>query len=125
VLNKSTGLKIAKTGIGLTKLDSGNSQVPKSDFKKEILPSYLKENEAELIKTVIEESIHYPRVTLNAHEAADYLGISYWQILEMAKRGIVPHSHAGKRVLFRIETLTKWLDEQEAISVYNKNGVIS
>lgn len=57
------------------------------------------------------------RSTLKAKEAAGYLGISYWLILEMAKRGEIPHIRAGSRVLFRRESLDGWMDEQEQANV--------
>lgn len=53
------------------------------------------------------------RSTLKATEAAHYLGISYWLILEMAKRGEIPHIRAGSRVLFRRESLDEWMKNQE------------
>ena len=54
-----------------------------------------------------------PRATFKAREAAEYLGVSYWLILEMAKRGEIPHIRAGRLVLFRKEALDRWMDEQE------------
>ncbi len=53
------------------------------------------------------------RSTLKAKEAAKYLGISYWLILERAKRGEIPHIRAGSLVLFRRETLDSWMEQQE------------
>ena len=53
------------------------------------------------------------RSTLRAKEAATYLGISYWLVLEMAKRGEIPHIRAGNRVLFRRESLDRWMTQQE------------
>jgi excisionase family DNA binding protein len=55
--------------------------------------------------------------TLKAREAARYLGISYWKILDMAKKSEIPHVRVGKIVLFRRETLDHWLAQQEAASV--------
>ena len=57
------------------------------------------------------------RSTLKAREAAAYLGVSYWLLLEMAKRGEVPHIRAGKLVLFRKEALDDWMRQQERLSV--------
>lgn len=57
--------------------------------------------------------------TLSAHESANYIGISYWLILELAKQGLIPHIRVGKRVLFRKETLDKWLEDKEERSVSN------
>lgn len=57
------------------------------------------------------------RATLTAREAAEYLGISYWLLLEMCKRKEIPHIRAGARVLLRTESLDRWLTSQEAASV--------
>lgn len=56
-------------------------------------------------------------VTMSAKEAALYLGISKWLILELVKRKEVPAIHAGKRVLFRKEILDIWMHGQEVNSV--------
>ena len=57
------------------------------------------------------------RSTLKAREAAAYLGVSYWLLLEMAKRGEVPHIRAGRLVLFRKEALDDWMRQQEQLSI--------
>lgn len=63
----------------------------------------------------ISEYIPAPkRATVTAKEAAEYVGVSYWLILELAKRKEIPVIYAGRRVLFRIETLNRWMDTQEA-----------
>jgi excisionase family DNA binding protein len=56
------------------------------------------------------------RETMTAKEAAALLGISTWLLYEMAKRKEVPHSKAGKRLLFRRQTLLAWLEQQEQAS---------
>ncbi len=53
------------------------------------------------------------RQTLTAKEAAEYLGISYWLLLELTKRREVPYIPAGARKLFRRQSLDQWLGEQE------------
>jgi excisionase family DNA binding protein len=55
--------------------------------------------------------------TFKAKQAAEYIGISYWKILDMVKKGEIPHIRAGRLVLFRQVTLDNWLQEQEAASV--------
>lgn len=53
---------------------------------------------------------------MSAQEAArDFFKgkVSYWKILELAKRGEIPHSRIGSRVLFRRESLEAWMAEQE------------
>lgn len=56
-------------------------------------------------------------MTLTAKEAANLLGVSYWLLLEMAKKGHIPNIRAGKRVLFRLESLEAWMDQQEKNSI--------
>lgn len=55
--------------------------------------------------------------TLTAKETAEYLGISYWLLLEMTKRKEVPFIACGSRKLFRKEALDSWMTEKEKISV--------
>lgn len=59
------------------------------------------------------------RTTLTAKEAAEYLGISYHLLLDLAKKSMVPHIRAGKRVLFRTSSLENWMNEQEEQSINN------
>lgn len=58
-----------------------------------------------------------PRHMLEANEAADYLHISYWTLLEKAKKGLIPCVRVGRRVLFSQEGLDAWFEAQEAQSV--------
>lgn len=57
------------------------------------------------------------RITLKAREAASFLGISYWKLLDMAKRGEIPHVRVGKLLLFRRDSLENWLVKQEQRNV--------
>lgn len=52
-------------------------------------------------------------VTLTAREAAQYIGISYWLLLEMVKKHEIPHIECGSRKLFRKAALDQWMDQQE------------
>ncbi|MDW7685179.1 MAG: helix-turn-helix domain-containing protein [Bacillota bacterium] len=54
------------------------------------------------------------RATLTAKEAAEYLGVSYWLILELVKRKELGCIRAGGRVLFRQSSLDEWMDQQES-----------
>jgi DNA binding domain, excisionase family len=54
------------------------------------------------------------RVTLSSKEAAEYLGISYWLLLEMVKRGKINPIRCGGRYLFRQSGLDNWMETQEA-----------
>ena len=60
-------------------------------------------------------------VTLKSKAAAQYIGISYWLLLEMTKKGELPYIAAGGRKLFRKETLDLWMANQEAQSVQTKS----
>jgi len=60
------------------------------------------------------------KATLEAKQAAQYVGCSYWTILELAKKGLVPHIRVGKRVLFRQSVLDRWMEEQEKLSTAKK-----
>lgn len=55
--------------------------------------------------------------TFKAKQAAEYIGISYWKILDMVKKSEIPHIRVGKLVFFRKETLDQWLGEQEMRSM--------
>jgi excisionase family DNA binding protein len=57
------------------------------------------------------------KVTLTAKEAAEYLGISYWLILELVKRKELACISAGGKKLFRVDSLNRWMTEQEEKSV--------
>ena len=61
--------------------------------------------------------------TWDAKTAAKYIGISYWLILELAKKGEIPCIRANSRVLFRKETLDKWMDKQEEDSITKQIGI--
>ena len=54
------------------------------------------------------------KATLSSKEAAEYLGISYWLLLEMVKRKEITPIRAGGRYLFRQSGLDAWMDRQEA-----------
>ena len=69
-----------------------------------------------------------PRHILDAQEAAEYLKVSYWTLLEKAKKGVIPCVKVGRRVLFSQEGLDKWIEDQEMKSVQpetdNRYGVL-
>jgi len=66
----------------------------------------------------LREDVHQaPRATMPARQAAGYVGISYWKILELAKAGRIPHVKLDGRLLFRRESLDRWLTEREAASL--------
>jgi len=55
--------------------------------------------------------------TLTARQAAEYVGISYWTILDLARQGKIPHFRGGNRLLFRLSTLDQWMTEEEEASI--------
>lgn len=61
------------------------------------------------------------QITMTAKDTAAYLGISYWKLTMMCKAGEVPHLRAGNRILFRKETLDRWMANQETLSIQSKH----
>jgi len=58
------------------------------------------------------------RVTMSAKETADYLGLSYWKLLELVKQKKIPSIRMGNRmIMFRADSLSQWLSQQEVASV--------
>ncbi|MFL0196964.1 excisionase family DNA-binding protein [Clostridium sp. WILCCON 0269] len=62
------------------------------------------------------EKVNELQITMKAKDAAKYIGISYWLILEMAKRHEIPYISCGRKKLFRKESLDKWMEEKEKAS---------
>lgn len=54
---------------------------------------------------------------ITAKEAAKYLNISYWLITKLAKEKKIPHVRLGGKLIFRLSTLNKYLEEKEKESV--------
>lgn len=51
---------------------------------------------------------------MDGREAAKYIRVlSYWSLLDLAKRGGIPHVRVGKRIFFRAEALDTWIKEIE------------
>ncbi|RXT08931.1 helix-turn-helix domain-containing protein [Ammoniphilus sp. CFH 90114] len=57
------------------------------------------------------------KATLTAKEAASYLGVSYWLVLDAARQRKIPHFRIGQRIMFRLESLQQWIEQQEASSI--------
>ncbi|KNF06975.1 DNA binding domain, excisionase family [Gottschalkia purinilytica] len=57
------------------------------------------------------------RTTMTAKEAAEYLDISYWLILELVKRKEIPCIDLGNRKLFRKHSLNEWMNRKEQESI--------
>ena len=88
----------------------------------EIFPAEVKKEEE-----VFLVEVKKMQATIPSKTAAEYLGISYWLLLQMCKAGQIPHFRAGGRILFRREALDLWMSEQEAASITKKepdhNGI--
>lgn len=56
-------------------------------------------------------------ILINAKAAAEYLGITYWSITELARQKKIPCVHVGNRPYFRKDTLDQWVIDQEKKSV--------
>lgn len=50
-------------------------------------------------------------------EAADYLGVSYWLVSELARRKEIPFSKLGGKYLFRTQSLNEYLANKEQESI--------
>ncbi len=59
----------------------------------------------------------YSPVLWNSKTAAEYLGISYWSMTELARKKRIPFVHVGDRPYFRKETLDQWVSDQEMASI--------
>ncbi|MGH0430943.1 helix-turn-helix domain-containing protein [Bacillus hominis] len=53
------------------------------------------------------------RQTLNVQEIANYIGVSRDLIYKMVRTNEIPFIRVGKRLLFRKESIDKWLLSQE------------
>ena len=55
--------------------------------------------------------------TISAKEAAKYLGISYWLLLDLVRRKQIPNIRLENRLLFRVESLEQFLINMEMQSI--------
>jgi excisionase family DNA binding protein len=53
-----------------------------------------------------------PCLAMRARETAKALGISERLLWEWTDRGEVPHVRIGKAILYPVDVLRRWLDEQ-------------
>ncbi|MCC8097086.1 MAG: helix-turn-helix domain-containing protein [Eubacterium sp.] len=53
---------------------------------------------------------------MDSYEAADFLHISYWHLMDLVRRGKIPHIRFSRKVLFRETTLRKFILDLEAQS---------
>lgn len=55
-----------------------------------------------------------PCLAMRPREAAKALGISERLLWDWTNRGKVPHIRVGKAILYPVDVLRRWLDEQAA-----------
>ncbi|MEC0171138.1 helix-turn-helix domain-containing protein [Paenibacillus graminis] len=73
----------------------------------------LRQQVAEIVAVTIDQK------RLTVPEAARYLGMSEDTVRQLAREKKIPHYRSGKegsknaRILFRFQTLDKWLEQQE------------
>ena len=53
------------------------------------------------------------RTTFNVTEIAEYLGVSRELIYSMVSKNEVPHVRISSRILFKRESIDRWLEEIE------------
>jgi excisionase family DNA binding protein len=53
---------------------------------------------------------------MNVKEASDYLGVSKDLLYLLVREQKIPCVRAGRRILFRKETIDKWMEEQERVA---------
>jgi excisionase family DNA binding protein len=56
-------------------------------------------------------------LTLNAKQAAQYVGVSYWTLLSLARQGQIKHFRGGNKLLFRQKSLDEWMASGEEASI--------
>jgi excisionase family DNA binding protein len=50
---------------------------------------------------------------LDAEQVADLLGLRVDHIYKLARQGRIPHLRFGRVLRFRVESIDRWLEEQE------------
>ncbi|MEZ7892704.1 MAG: helix-turn-helix domain-containing protein [Candidatus Wallbacteria bacterium] len=77
----------------------------------------IKKNTSEEVNMENQVNVKNPRLTVNAREIAKFIGISYWSVLEMCKRGEIPYIPVGKKKLFRLDSIEQWLTLRESSTI--------
>ena len=54
---------------------------------------------------------------MNAKETAEFLHISYWNLMDLVRRKKIPHIRYSRQVFFKRETLENFINELECNSV--------
>ena len=62
------------------------------------------------------------RRTMTAKQAANYLGVSYWKLLDLVKKGQIRHIKIGKKLLFTEERVWEFIEKCESKSIKTEEG---
>jgi len=73
------------------------------------------------VSEVLQECRKIQRATMKAEQAAEYVGVSYWLLLKLCKSKKIPFIRAGNRYLFRQDSLDRWMDNAETVSMLNES----
>ncbi len=57
------------------------------------------------------------RTTLTTKEVADYLGVSTGLVYTLVREKKIPSVKLGRRILFKIDSVDRWLAQQEAAAL--------
>ncbi|MGQ9649526.1 MAG: helix-turn-helix domain-containing protein [Phycisphaerae bacterium] len=62
--------------------------------------------------TLLHPKAEAPCLALRPREAAKSLGVSERTLWTWTQQGIIPHIRLGKTILYPVDALRRWLDEQ-------------
>lgn len=62
--------------------------------------------------TIVKAEPEIPCLSMRAKEAAKALGISERLLWEWTDKGVVPHVRLGKAILYPVDSLRAWLQQQ-------------
>ena len=54
-----------------------------------------------------------PINALDTKQAAEFIGCSVYTLREFVRQKRIPHYRVGAKIMFRITSLEKWIDNQE------------
>lgn len=63
------------------------------------------------------ETITDSKILLTSYEAAEFLHISYWHLMDLVRRKKIPNIRFSRKVFFKQASLEKYINDLEAQSV--------
>lgn len=60
------------------------------------------------------------RSTLTVEEIAEYIGVSIDMIYKMTREKAIPHFRVGRRILFKKDSVDKWIEFQMIEGIENE-----